>query len=122
MKGCIYMPKTKLTKYQRELYEGAEQLAQMAEVAKDEAARVVLFRAAMLLRKHARRSPAEKVSNAVQNGCYRLEDIKKETKLSHRIVKISLKNLLTLNKIALRRGYSDTKGRPQKLYVPNENK
>lgn len=111
-----------MTSYQRELYDGAKHLAQKAETTEDEAARVILHRAAMLLRKHARRHPAEKVSSAVRDGCYRLEDIKKETKLSHQIVKISLKYLLNLNKITLRRGYSETKGRPQKLYVPNENK
>lgn len=113
--------KPRLTPYQKELYLAARRLSRLADEANDEIAGVLLYRAANLLRKYARRSPAERVAEAVRDGCYQLDEIRKETKLSHRLVKISLQYLLTLNKITVRQRLTRTKGRPQKLYVPRED-
>lgn len=110
------------TPYQRSLLEAAQKLEGAARKSKDEQARLILRRVVNLIRRQASNAPAEKVNKAIQNGCYTLADIRKETRLSVQLVTVCVKYLLALNKISVKQHRSaNSKGRPSKLYVPNEN-
>lgn len=111
------------TPYQRSLLRAAQKLERAARKSKDGQARIILRRVVNLIRRQARNAPAEKVNKAIQNGCYTLADIRKETRLSTQLVGICVKYLLAVNKIAVKQRHSTggKGGRPSKLYVPNED-